>query len=67
MIKVVKKSDTRNIQLTIANIIISSVDNVEVRVMYFKNDNIEIMSNDEPDKFTKDLSNSFKNRHENNL
>ena len=37
-------------QLTIANNFISSMDNDEERVIHSKNDDIEIMINDEADK-----------------
>ena len=42
-----------NIQLTIANNFISSIDNDEEHAMYSKSDNIEIMINDEADKVIK--------------
>ena len=45
-----KKSETLKIKLTIANNIISSLENDEERVMHSKNDNIEIMINDEADE-----------------
>ena len=41
-----KKSDTGKIQLTIANNVISSIDNDEEHVMHSKSNNIEIMIND---------------------
>ena len=62
-----KKSNTRKIQLTIANNFISSIDNDEERVIHSKSDNIEIMINDEADKVIKELSDSLKNRYQNNL
>ena len=48
-----QKSGTWKIQLTIANNIISSLDNDEECVMYSKNDNIKIMTNDEADEVIK--------------
>ena len=45
-----KKSDTGQIQLTVANNLISSIDNDEECVMHSKSDNIEIMINDEADE-----------------
>ena len=45
-----KKSDTGKIQLTVANNLISSIDNDEECVMHSKSDNIEIMINDEADE-----------------
>ena len=50
------------IQLTIANNFISSLDNNEERVMHSKSDNIEIIINDEANK----VIDSLKNRHQNN-
>ena len=55
-----KKSDTRKIQLTIANNFISSIDNDEECVMHSKSDNIEIMINDEADEVVKELFDSLK-------
>ena len=51
-----RKSDTWNIQLTIANNFIDNdedIDNDEVRLMHSKSDNIEIMINDEEDEVIK--------------
>ena len=48
-----KKPDTEKIQLTLANIFISSIDNDEERLMHSKNGNIEIMINDKADKVIK--------------
>ena len=42
-----KKSDTREIQLTIRNNFIFSIDNDEERVMHSKSDNMEFMISDE--------------------
>ena len=56
-----KKSDTWQIQLTIVNNFISSIDNDEQRAMHTKSDSIEIMINDEADKIMKELFDSFKN------
>ena len=67
MIYNLKKSDTWNIQLTIANHFISSIDNDEERVMHSKSDNIEIMINNEADEAIKELFDSLKNRYQNNL
>ena len=47
------KSDTRKIQLTIANNFISSIDNHEEWVMHSKSDKIDIMINDEADQVIK--------------
>ena len=49
-----------NIQLTIANNFISSIDNDEEHAMYSKSDNIEIMINDEADKVIKPFYNQLK-------
>ena len=49
-----------NIQLTIANNFISSIDNEEEHAMYSKSDNIEIMINDEADKVIKAFYNQLK-------
>ena len=62
-----KKSDTRKIQLTIANNFISSTDNDKERVMHSKSDNIEIMINDEGVEILKELFHSLKNRYQNNF
>ena len=62
-----KKSDTREIQLTIRNNFIFSIDNDEERVMHSKSDHIEIIINDEVDELTKELFDSLKNRYQNNL
>ena len=43
----------QNIQLTISNNFISSIDNYEERVMHSKSDNTEIMINDEADQVVK--------------
>ena len=48
-----KKCDTWKIQLTIANNVISSIDNDEECVMHSKSDNIEIMINNEADNAIK--------------
>ena len=42
-----KKSDPWKIQLTIANKLISSINNDKERVIHSKSDNMEIMINDE--------------------
>ena len=47
------KSGTWKIHLTIAKNFISSIDNVEGRIMHWKSDNIEIMINDEADEIIK--------------
>ena len=62
-----KKSDTWNILLTIANNFISSVDNNEDRFMHSKSDSIETMINDEADWVIKERFDSLKNRCQNNL
>ena len=62
-----KKSDTQQTQLIIANNFISSIGNDEERVMHSKNDSREIMVNDEADEVTKELFNLRKNRYQNNL
>ena len=46
---------------------ISSKDNDEERVTHSKNDNIEIMINDEADEVMEDCVNSLLNRYQNNL
>ena len=56
-----KKSDKWKIQLTIAN----NYD--EECVKHSKNDNIEIMIDDEADKVIKELFDLLKNRYQNNL
>ena len=56
-----KKSDTWKIQLTIANNLISCIDNDEERLMHSKSHNIEIMINDEADDVIKDLFCIFQN------
>ena len=45
----------------------SSIDNNEECVMHSKSDNIEIMISDETDEVIEDLSDSLKNRYQNNL
>ena len=50
-----KRSDTLKIQLTIANNVISSIDNDKKHVMHSKSDNIEIIINDEADEVVKEL------------
>ena len=50
-----KKSDTWKIQLTIANNLISSIDNTEECVMHSKSDDIEMMINDEADEVLEKL------------
>ena len=62
-----KKSGTCKIQLTIANNIISSIDNDEQCAMHSKSDNIEILINDEADEVIKELFDSLKNRYQDNL
>ena len=44
----------------VANNFISSIDNDEERIMHSKNDNIEIMINDEVDEVVKELFDSLK-------
>ena len=67
MINNLKKSNKWKIQLTIANNIISSIDNDEERAMHSKSDNIEIIINDEADEVTKETFGSLKNRYQSNL
>ena len=63
-----KQSDTWKIQLTITIIFISSKDdNDEEHVMHSKSNNIEIMISDVTDKVIEKLSNSHKDRYQNNL
>ena len=62
-----KISDTWKIQLTIANNFISSIADDEERLMHSKNDNIEIMMNDEAYEVIKKLFVSLKNKYQNNL
>ena len=45
----------------------SSVDNDEERVIHSKSSNIEIMINDEANEVLKELLDSLKKRHQNNL
>ena len=45
-----KKSDTWKIRLTMRKDFISSIDNDEEHVMHSKNDNVEIITNDEANK-----------------
>ena len=62
-----KKSDSWKIQLAIANNIISSIVNDEEHVMRSKSHNKEIMINDKAVDIIKELSDSPKNRYQNNL
>ena len=62
-----KKSDAWKIQLTIANNSIFSIDNDEQRLMHSKSGSIEIMINYEADEVIKQLSDSLKNRYQNNF
>ena len=62
-----KKSDSWKIQLAIANNIISSIDNDEEHVMRSKSHNKEIMINYKAVDIIKELSDSPKNRYQNNL
>ena len=55
------------IKLTIPSNFISSTDNDEERLIHSKSDNIEIMINDEADGVIKELFDSLKDRHLNNL
>ena len=55
-----KQSDTWEIQLTISNSFISSIDNDEECVMHSKIDNTKIMINDEADEIIKELFDSLK-------
>ena len=56
-----KKSDSCKTQLTIAiNFISSKDDNDETQVMHSKSDDIEIMVNDEADKYTENFLNHSK-------
>ena len=55
------------IQLTIAINFISSIDNDEERVMHSKNDDAEIMINDEADELIEKFFQSLKKRYQNNL
>ena len=61
-----KKTDTSKIQLTIANIFISSIDNDEESVIHAKSDNIKIMIIDEANEVIKELFDSIKNGYQNN-
>ena len=45
----------------------SSIGIEKLYVMHSKSDNIEIMSNDEPDENIKELFHSLENRYRNNL
>ena len=63
-----KKSDACKIQLKIIiNFIFSKDDNDEECKMHSKSDNIEIMINDQADKFIKELFESLKKRYQNKL
>ena len=62
-----KQFDTWKIQLTIANNSIYSLDNDEEHVMHSKNDNIEIMINDEADEVIEEIFDLLKNRYQNIL
>ena len=64
IINYLKKSDMWEIQLTITNNCISSLDNGEEHVMHSKNDNIEIMISNEADEVIKELFNSLKKRYQ---
>ena len=59
-----KKSDAQKIKLTIANNIISSVDNDEECVMHSKSDNIEVMINEADEDSFDTLKNSYQNNLE---
>ena len=50
-----KKSDTWKIQLTMANIFISSIDNDEDHVIHSKSNNMEIMIDGEADEVINEL------------
>ena len=62
-----KKSNTRKIQLTIANNFISCIDNDEEGLILSKIVSIEIMINDVAYEVIKELFDSLKNRYQNNL
>ena len=49
------------------NNFISSIDDEEERVMHSKNDDIEILINDESNEVIKELFGSLKKRYQNNL
>ena len=55
------------IQLTIANNVVSSVDNDEESVTHSKSDNIEIVINDEADEVVKELFDALKHKYEKSL
>ena len=55
------KSDTRKIQLTIANSLISSIDNDEEHAMHSKRGTTEIIINDEADEIIKEHFDPLKN------
>ena len=57
-----KKSDTWKIQLAKTNNFMSSIDNDQERVLNSKNDNIEIIINDEADKVIKYVFDSLKKK-----
>ena len=64
----IKMENTWKIQLTITIIFISSKDdNDKEHVMHSKSNNIEIMISDVTDKVIEKLSNSHKDRYQNNL
>ena len=61
-------SDAWKISLTITIILISSKDNNDEEcVIYWKNDNIEIMINDKEDKVVEELFELLLNRYQKNL
>ena len=62
-----KKSGTWQIQLTISNNFIFSIDNDEEHVIHSKSDNIELVINDEADEVIKKNFHSLKNRYQKNL
>ena len=62
ILNILKKSDPREIHLTIAANFIFSKDNDEERVIHLKSDKIEIMINDRADEAIKELFKSIKNR-----
>ena len=66
-IKNLKTSVTWKVQLTITINFIPSIDNDEECVMHWSSDNIEIKMNDEAEEVIKKLSDSLKNRYQNNL
>ena len=59
-----KKSETLEIQLTIAISFVSSKDTDEERIIHSKSDNIEVKINDEANEVIKELFESLLSRYQ---